>query len=307
MKAFLLPTLFGFLIASSLFCQTPDTIRFAAIGDYGDGGPAERDVADLVKSWKPAFIITLGDNNYPRGSDTTIDDHIGRFYHEFIAPYNGAFGVGAADNRFFPSLGNHDWRTPGAVPYLDYFTLPGNERYYEFVRGPVHFFVIDSDPHEPDGVGVDGAQARWLRDALARATEPWKIVYMHHPPYSSGNEHGNTPSMQWPFHLWGADVVMAGHEHTYERIERDSMLYFVNGLGGATHYGIADTVVGSRVRYAGDYGAMLIEATPQSIVFRFIDRSGREIDRRALDRATTAVPRREEPGSAEAPDLSKGK
>src|SRR5713226_5209825 len=75
------------------------TTRFAVIGDYGYGGANERSVADLVKRWKPAFILTTGDNNYPRGQAATIDANIGAFYHEFIGPYLGAFGCSADRNR----------------------------------------------------------------------------------------------------------------------------------------------------------------------------------------------------------------
>src|SRR4051812_23828506 len=113
-------------------------IRFAAIGDFGWGGQAPADVARLVASWNSDFVITMGDNNYEEGAASTIDANIGQYYHNYIAPYNGSYGPGAETNRFFPSLGNHDWDTPNAKPYLDYFTLPGNERYYDFVEGPVH-------------------------------------------------------------------------------------------------------------------------------------------------------------------------
>ena len=102
--------------------------RFAVIGDYGTGRQNEADVAAMIKSWKPDLIITTGDNNYPDGAAETIDENIGRFFHEFIAPYKGSYGNGAQENRFFPSLGNHDWHAKDAQPYLDYFTLPGNER-----------------------------------------------------------------------------------------------------------------------------------------------------------------------------------
>lgn len=63
------------------------TTRFAVIGDYGSGRPQEQDVANLVKSWNPDFIITTGDNNYPNGEASTIDPNIGQFYHDFIYPY----------------------------------------------------------------------------------------------------------------------------------------------------------------------------------------------------------------------------
>jgi hypothetical protein len=117
-------------------------VRFAVIGDYGSGNQSEEDVATLVKSWNPDFAVTVGDNNYPLGGADTIDAHIGRYYHDFIYPYLGTYGAGATYNRFFPALGNHDWDTVNAQPYLDYFTLPNNERYYDVVQGPVHFFIL---------------------------------------------------------------------------------------------------------------------------------------------------------------------
>src|SRR3990172_7062669 len=110
----------------------PQSVMFAVIGDYGENNSSEADVAALVHGWQPDFIITVGDNNYPLGAAETIDVNVGQYYHDFIYPYTGAYGGGADVNRFFPTLGNHDWYTQDAQPYLDYFTLPGNERYYDF-------------------------------------------------------------------------------------------------------------------------------------------------------------------------------
>jgi tartrate-resistant acid phosphatase type 5 len=252
-------------------------LRFGVIGDYGDGSQAESDVAALVKSWDPDFIITTGDNNYPDGEADTIDENIGQFFHEFIFPYTGSYGAGALENRFFPSLGNHDWHTPDAQPYLDYFTLPGNERYYDFTWGPVHFFAVDSDSDEPDGADSDSIQANWLQSGLSTSDSIWKIVYFHHAPYSSGS-HGSNESMQWPFAEWGADVVISGHDHTYERISRDGITYFVNGVGGASRYDFFDIVEGSQVRYNDDYGAMLVESSGDVMQFQFINRQGMVVD-----------------------------
>ena len=207
-------------------------VAFVAIGDFGDDSPSEAAVAARVRSSSPDVVITLGDNNYPSGERRTIDANVGKYYASFIQPYHGEYGPGADRNRFFPSLGNHDWRTRDLEPYLDYFELPGNERYYDFVWGPVHFFALDSDPSEPDGTDVDSTQARWLRAGLDRSTAPWKVVYMHHAPFSSG-EHGSTRNMQWPYQSWGADLVLAGHDHHYERIGRDGTVYLGNGLSGS--------------------------------------------------------------------------
>jgi hypothetical protein len=257
---------------------SPDlTISFAVIGDYGSGDENELAVAELVKSWKPNFILTLGDNNYPLGSAETIDDHVGKFYSSFISPYQGAYDSGAVENAFFPSLGNHDWNTPSAAPYLDYFSLPGNERYYDFVIGPVHFFALDSDSREPDGVSSDSIQAGWLKERLAASQSPWKIVFGHHPPYSSGY-HGSVKWMRWPFQEWGASIYLSGHDHTYERLEEHGFPYIVNGLGGGAIYRFTKPLKGSQVRYNQGYGAMLVIANLEQITFQFITIEGDIID-----------------------------
>ena len=280
---------------------TPATppLVFAVIGDYGQAGPELEAVAALVKSWNPELIITTGDNNYPSGSAKTIDQNIGQYFSDFIAPYYGEYGPGADVNRFFPSLGNHDWDAgKPPQPYLDYFTLPGNERYYDFVWGPVHFFALDSDTREPDGVARSSPQGQWLQEQLAASTAPWKIVYMHHAPYSSGT-HGPTIWMQWPYQEWGADAVLAGHDHTYERIIRDGFPYFVNGLGGSPNrYIFANPQRGSEFRYRDGHGAMRVTATETQLTFEFITVDGQVLDTYTL---TQPAPQADQPDPAGAP------
>jgi hypothetical protein len=174
-------------------------------------------------------------------------------------------------------LGNHDWSWVKAQPYLDYFTLPGNERYYDFQWEFIHFFVLDSDWSEPDGIGRSSTQAEWLKNNLATSNAPWKIVYFHHPPYSSGY-HGPTVHMQWPFKDWGADVVFSGHDHNYERLMIDEFPYFINGLGGGARYPLGEETPGSQVRYRDMHGAMLVDATPSRMTIQFINTAGEVID-----------------------------
>jgi len=255
---------------------------FGVLGDYGVDDSNEGDVAKLMHGWPLQFIVTLGDNNYPNGAADTIDANIGRYYHAYIAPYRGAHGQGACRNRFFPSLGNHDWVTVDAKPYRDYFELPGNERYYDFVWGDVHLFSIDSDPNEPDGVAPDGVQGQWLKTTLAASTSAWNIVYMHHPPFTSG-PHGPTVYMQWPFKEWGADVVLAGHDHDYERLNVDGLTYIVCGLGGAATYPILDVrVPGSQFAFTGSFGAGRVTATATTLQFEFIGTDGKLLDQVTL-------------------------
>ncbi len=266
-------------VSAADVCANPD-IRFAVIGDFGLAGQYEADVANLVKSWNPDFITTVGDNNYESGSASTIDANIGQYYSDYIGNYSGSYGPGAVSNNFYPVLGNHDWvTTTGGLPqpYLDYFTLPGNERYYTFTRGPVQFFMLDSDAHEPDGITSASPQAVWLQTQLASSTAPWKLVILHHAPYSSAN-HGSQPALQWPYRQWGATAVLAGHDHTYERLNVNGLLYFVNGLGGKSLYNFDSPVAGSQVRYRDNFGAMLVTASNTCLSFQFITRQHTVID-----------------------------
>lgn len=260
--------LFFAILSVSLFSQP--IVKFAAIGDYGRWyTPGEALVSQMVHNWNPDFIITLGDNNYEFGADSTIDSNIGQYYHDYIRPYFGHFGNESQVNRFFPSLGNHDWYSDSAHAYFNFFTLPNNERYYDFVKGNCHFFVLDSDPNEPDGITSTSIQAFWLKTKLAQSTSRFKIVYFHHPPFSSG-QHGNTVDMQWPFKEWGANVVLCGHEHNYERlVGEDGLTYFVNGLGGKDWRDFATIVPESRYRFTANYGAMLVTSYRDSINFKF--------------------------------------
>ncbi len=276
--------------APVLSVAPPDArIRFAVIGDYGSAGPAEAAVASLVSGWAPDFIVTTGDNNYPRGAAETIDENVGRYYAAFIAPYKGRFGRGATENRFFPSLGNHDTHTADGQPYLDYFSLPGNGRYYEFTAGPVSFFALDSVRGEPDGCTPTSRQGRWLRARLAASRSCWRLVYFHHPPYaSSGKEEVR---MRWPFDAWGVDVVLSGHEHTYEHLEVGGVTYFVVGLGGGEINRFDAPSPASERRYNGDHGAMLVTADHGLMTFQFFASDGTMVDEYRREKRCGALPR----------------
>ena len=258
----------------------------AVVGDFSVS-QATHDVANLIKSWSPASVVTVGDNNYPNGGADTIDANIGQYYQQYISPYKGVYGPGAADkiNHFWPSLGNHDWYTTGARPYLDYFTLPNNERYYTTQQGNVGIFVIDSDSSEPDGTSSTSIQANWLKNAMLASTAKWKLVFFHHPPFTSGVS-GGASEMKWAFQQWGATAVFAGHDHDYERLNENGLTYFVDGTGGESLTGFNGTAAGSQVRYNADYGAMLVDAGDTSINFKFITRAGQVIDNYTIGTAS---------------------
>jgi tartrate-resistant acid phosphatase type 5 len=279
--------------APALTASSPPT-TFAIIGDYGTGGVNEGTVASMVASRNPDFVITTGDNYYSEAGGTGTDRFeraVGAFYGRWMKEATRpatSTPEGPALNAFFPSLGNHDYTdaTPALKSYLSYFKLPGadfantsgNERYYDFVNGPVHFFVLNSNKEEPAGTRSDSKQARWLKRQLAASTSPWNIVYFHHPPYASDGDHGSTPRMQWPFAKWGADAVIAGHAHSYERVMRDGIVYFVNGSGGRGRYPFGVPVDGSASRYVDDWGAQIVTATETTLDFGFYNTRGELID-----------------------------
>lgn len=254
-----------------------DRVIFAVIGDYGLAGQAEADVANLVKSWNPDFIVTTGDNNYPDGTSEVIDQNIGQYYHEYIFPYKGTYGSGGTTKRFFPSIGNHDWGVNSGKAFFDYFSIRNQQSFYEFVQGPVHFFILNSNREEPDGVSPTSPQGKWLKKSLAASTSVFNVVVFHHPPYSSGR-HGSNIYMQWPFKEWGADVVLSGHDHIYERLVVNGMPYFVNGIGGAELYYFNPPLPESQSRFNQDFGAMRVEATSAYMKFQTITRAGLLVD-----------------------------
>ena len=265
----------------------PGELRFAVIGDFGNGSANEAKVANLVKSWNPSFILAVGDDRY---GARDYDAAVGQFYCDYLKDAgSGAYcseGTSAV-NRFFPALGNHDYSDGrGLTEYLSYFTLPGSgipagsrmgqERYYDFIQGPVHFFVIDS-MGALDSAADMAAQKKWLKAGLAASSTPWQLVLLHHAPYSSGT-HGSNAAMQWPYQAWGADAIFAGHDHTYERLQIGEIPYFVNGLGGMSRYNFKKPVPGSQARYNANYGAMLVTASDTELTYDFLSCTGKVID-----------------------------
>ena len=259
-----------------------ESIRFAAIGDFGLAGEGEEAVANMIKGWAPDFIITLGDNNYENGNQETLIENIGQYFCDYIYNFDApeelrCVGTAALEktNRFFPCPGNHDaYNKKKLKPYLNYFTLPGNEEYYDFIWGPVHFFSLNSLEFVKSKKG-DSKQIRWLKNGLLNSTSKFKIVYFHHPPYSVG-VHGETKQMQLNFEEWGATSVIAGHDHIYVRInKKDNPVfpYFVSGLGGRSvrECGLQplDSAKFDVFCYDRDYGAMLITADSEKILFEF--------------------------------------
>ena len=257
-------------------------VEVAFVGDFGNASSAEQAVVDLINSWTPDYVVTLGDNRY---GNTTYDEVVGRYYCPYIhgaqAGPNCLSGGDAATNRFFPTAGNHEYSDGGGIAsYLAYFDIPGlgvisnnnsgTELYYDFVLGPVHFFSLNSESFEGD----TSAQAMWLQTNLANSTSPWQVVLMHRTPYTSASRGTNGGYLRWPYEAWGADAVIQGHDHFYERLAIGNVPYIINGAGGRSLYTFG-TVDAARVASNNsDHGALKLIATDSALEFEYYTQDG---------------------------------
>jgi hypothetical protein len=290
----------------------PNHVRFAVIGDYGDGSRCERQVKTMIDAWDKArrlnFIMTVGDNNYEEGKASTLKPNVINFYGKYVK-----------ERRFYPALGNHDWYTVKegspykyGTPsvYLNYFSYlaslspnsdpPVQGRYYKASPHPLlDIFSLDSDFREQDGTCCNSKQASWLKESLANSKAPWKMVFFHHPPYTTARVDAPGYWMRWPYKDWCATSVMSGHEHVYERLSIDGIPYFVNGLGGNEYlYNIEQCTPepGSQARYNGAHGALLVVANAKQMEFCLysvnsaepIDRIRQDLPATECVQATTA-------------------
>jgi Calcineurin-like phosphoesterase len=221
-------------------------------------------------------VFTLGDNVYPSGTPT-----------QFQTCYEPTWGRHKARTR--PAPGNHDYRTPDAAGYFTYFGAAAGDPakgYYSYDLGAWHVVVLNSNCHPAGGCGPGSKQDRWLREDLAAHPALCTVAMWHHPLYSSG-EHGDDTSMR---HLWktlydaGADVVLGGHDHTYERFapqnadgEKDperGIREFVVGTGGRSLYEFESIDRDSEVRNNTTLGVLKLTLHPDSYDWEFVPVEG---------------------------------
>jgi hypothetical protein len=164
------------------------------------------------------LIVHVGDIAYTSGTIDELEERTFAVYAPLLG-YVPLYGI----------AGNHEHVTDDAAPFRAVFALPGNERWYSFDWGQVHFVGLDTEEDLDE-------QAAWLDADLAATDRPWKIVFMHEPPYSSG-EHGSSASTRAAFapilEAHGVQLALTGHDHHYERtVPIEGVTYVVTGGGG---------------------------------------------------------------------------
>ena len=273
-----------------LVCPVTCSLRFAATADSGKIGANLAAVANLIRGWSPDLVVHAGDLVYADGGmndqDNPYETMVAQYYWWAIGGYNGRFGQGPTGaTKFLPAVGNHDYDDASLARFLAFFHLPGNATHYTVKRGPVQFFFVDSYGYGPSGTGPGGGtvagtgaspgegaadlsstgpQAVWLQAALAASDCPWRVVVWHHPPQTSEDTYYPGYSvLNWPLGDWGADVLITGHSHVYERILRaDGVTHFIVGNGGHTLRGLhSPAVSGSQAAYSDKYGALRVDVT----------------------------------------------
>ena len=246
-----------------------DSLRMAILGDTGTGGRSQYDVAQRLAEARQKFpfaiALMVGDNLY--GGERPQD-----FSKKFERPYKPLLD---ADVKFYAVLGNHDDREQRNYKL---FNMNG-ELYYTF-KAPkqnVRFFGIESSY-------MDRKQLDWLEQQLQTHNEDWKIVFMHHPIYSSGGRHGSSMALREVleplFIKYNVSVVLAGHEHFYERIKpQNGIAYFTAGGSAKLRKGdIRDRSPLTAKGFDTDNSFMLAEINGDEMRFQTISRTGETVD-----------------------------
>jgi len=258
---------------ASVLPLTRDSVKFAVIGDTGTGGRAQYDVArrmvEAHSRFPFDFAIMLGDNLY--GAENPSD-----FVDKFERPYRPLLDAGV---KFYAALGNHD---EPAQRFYKPFNMDG-KRYYTFSKGNVEFYVLDSTYMSP-------AQVEWLQKELAASNARWKIAYMHHPLYSSGERHGSEIDLRVliePLFLkHGVDVVFAGHDHFYERLKPQKGIYYITQGGSAKlrRGNIRDNSALTAKGFDTDNSFIVVEIAGDNMFFETISRTGQTVDSGSIAR-----------------------
>jgi len=314
LRGFSLPLLLCFLCFLCFFAaaQPPaEVVRFAVIGDSGTGDPYQYRIAEQMLAWHDRYpfdlVLMLGDNIYGglfgMGGGSEKD-----FAEKFDKPYEALRARGVV---FRATLGNHDMRNDEGQDLInarDRFHIDGPFGYYSFTAGAwqptdgpaaplLEFFVLNTVRIEKDKQDPD--QLAWLERALAASRARWRIVYGHHPLYSTGYRHGSDPRLRQKLErlLEGDDpaaprvqVVLAGHDHIYERFHpQKGIVYFVCGSSGKLRRGNAGASPGVAAREDQRRTFMLWEATLEELRFRAINEQGQAFDCGALRAGAATV------------------
>ena len=243
-----------------------------AVGDIVECSSGNSQLtADIIKLYPTATVATLGDNVYEVGSK------------EEFECYDKTWGKFKL--RTNPSVGNHEYETANAKGYFDYFSSrvgDSDKGYYTYQLGSWRMIALNSNCEYNGGCGTNSPQYRWLNKILSKSQERCALAYMHNPWRSSG-PHGPSESIKPLIELLyehGADVVLSGHDHIYERFslqdphgradKRRGMRQFVVGTGGRFLHEIDEPLNNSEVRNNEVHGILKLNLNENLYTWEFL-------------------------------------
>jgi hypothetical protein len=287
-RALIVACLLGFgLAADSAPEADQSAVVVIAAGDIAwcpdgvDPASSTAGTAALVAAEPAALVLALGDNAYQRGTASE--------YERCYGPTWGRFRA-----RTRPVPGNHEYETPGASGYFDYFGSAAGDRqqgYYSFEVGKWHVMAINTECGQVGGCGVDSPQYRWLQDDLERHPDRCTLLYGHKPRFNSGFD-GDSPYDLAPIarlaFSHGVDLLLAGHAHDYERFalldgdgrrSASGFRQFVVGTGGAGPTALGAPRDGSDFALGGVVGVLRLRLTAGAYEWAFVTVGGAVLDR----------------------------
>jgi hypothetical protein len=247
--------------------QRPPVIVAAGdISPEGDGYDDE--TAAVIDDIVPDAVLTLGDHQYPDGELSDFR----RYYDENWGRFLG---------MTYPAPGNHDCHVPRCAGYFQYFGDRADDGTYAYRIGRWLLVSLNSE-------GDIDAQDAFLRARLAASDARCALVYYHHPRFSSGPHGSSSRTAPWweTAYAAGVDVILAGHDHTYERFTRldpdqnharDGIRSFVVGTGGAALYDFGRPEKGSVERIRA-YGVLRLRLERNGYAWAFKGVDGDKLD-----------------------------
>ena len=284
----LLPALAGGLALGPLLRSRAEarpgretSLRFLATADSGSGDSNQRAVGRqmgaLHRRDPVELVLMAGDNIYPSGDLALVKATFQRPYRELLA----------AGVPFHAVLGNHDILTGNGNSQVAYPPFGMKGRWYSLRRGPVAFFMLDTNVKAPWQL-----QLPWLKRELAASDAPWKVVVGHHPIYSSGF-YGNDPAaiarLTPLFRRHGVQLYINGHDHNYERSKPlQGTTYLTVGGGGASLRPVKAEAQSARAVSVHSFAELQVRG--ERLTIDAWDLKGNRIDRAVLNRAGAGVP-----------------
>ncbi len=278
-------------VAVSIFTGSPDDDPAVAVERSEDGGPVMVGAGDIADSDSPATekpaalldgidgtVFTLGDNVQGRGTA-----------EEFARYYDPTWG--RHKDRTKPAVGNHEYRTPEASPYFEYFGDTAGDPdkgYYSYDLGEWHVVVLNTNCEKVGGCGAESPQVRWLKEDLAANSDKACTLAMgHHPLFTSGDKHGPQNKMKPLYeelYAAGVEAILSGSEGNYERFapqdpqgnaDPQGIRQFIVGTGGHYLSSFGDDVLpNSEVRNADTHGVIKLTLRSDGYDWEFIPVGG---------------------------------